>query len=191
MAIVIKICGVRDLDVAAEAFRLGATYVGAVLAESPRRADWPTVDALTARFPGRVVAVVRGLSDAEWERVFSYPWAGLQVYDRPQTEWVARARAHGWLTIQPGSGDAARGAADILLLEGAPGRGQRLDWSRTGRPMSPFWLAGGLTPENVRDALTALRPNGVDVSSGVESAPGVKDRARIRAFIEEVRAWEA
>ncbi|MCW3059418.1 MAG: N-(5-phosphoribosyl)anthranilate isomerase, partial [Capsulimonas sp.] len=55
----------------------------------------------------------------------------------------------------------------------------------------PILLAGGLTPENVADALEAVRPDCVDVASGVESSPGVKDHTKVKAFIKAVRAWDA
>ena len=89
-------------------------------------------------------------------------------------------------------------ASGILLdtrLEGAPGgTGLPFDWSqaREIREKASFLaLAGGLTPDNVRAALTALRPDAVDVSSGVESSPGRKDPDKVRAFVEAVRAHRA
>lgn len=75
------------------------------------------------------------------------------------------------------------------------GSGQRPDWEMCATlvqkaPGRKLVLAGGLTPENVGDALSAVRPWGVDVSSGVESSPGVKDPERMRAFLSAVEAWE-
>ena len=74
------------------------------------------------------------------------------------------------------------------------GSGETFDWSLAARAKAmtdrPILLAGGLTPENVQDALEAVRPYGVDVSSGVESAPGVKDHAKIKAFVRAVREWD-
>ncbi len=74
------------------------------------------------------------------------------------------------------------------------GSGEAFDWSLAARAKAltdrPVILAGGLTPENVKAALDAVRPYAVDVSSGVEAAPGVKDHAKIKAFIRAVREWD-
>ncbi len=74
------------------------------------------------------------------------------------------------------------------------GSGETFDWSLAVRAKAltdrPVILAGGLTPDNVQDALEAVRPYAVDVSSGVESAPGVKDHAKVRAFVRAVREWD-
>jgi phosphoribosylanthranilate isomerase len=87
-------------------------------------------------------------------------------------------------------------AAELLLdakVEGFGGSGRSFDWSlaRDARRFGlPFWLAGGLTPANVAEAIRRAEPTGVDVASGVESRPGVKDPARVRAFVAAVRAAE-
>ena len=74
------------------------------------------------------------------------------------------------------------------------GSGKTFDWTLAARAKAltdkPVILAGGLTPENVQDALEAVRPYAVDVSSGVEAAPGVKDHAKIKAFVRAVREWD-
>ncbi len=112
-----------------------------------------------------------------------------EVYDVAAAAWVPAARARGFLTIQPGRPGVDRGPADVLLWEGRPGRGERLPWGELTPPARPFWLAGGLTPDNVAEALRTLGPDGVDVSSGVEDRPGQKDLRQVRRFIEEVRRW--
>ena len=74
------------------------------------------------------------------------------------------------------------------------GSGETFDWSLAVRAKAltdrPLILAGGLTPENVQAALEAVRPYAVDVSSGVESSPGIKDHAKIKAFVRAVREWD-
>ena len=70
------------------------------------------------------------------------------------------------------------------------GSGKVFDWSFS-RPLSkPVWLAGGLNPENVAEAIRIVNPYAVDVSSGVEESPGIKDKARIKAFVSAVRQLE-
>jgi len=94
-------------------------------------------------------------------------------------------------------GMPSRAAAAVLLdahVEGQGGRGRRFDWALVPWVRAwrlPVWLAGGLTPENVGEAVVRAAPDGVDVASGVESAPGVKDKARVLAFVGAVRAAEA
>jgi phosphoribosylanthranilate isomerase len=190
MAVTVKVCGFKNADDIALALEAGADYGGLVLAESLRQVSLAEAEVLTASFPGRLVAVVKGVSDRDWALLWDMPWGGLQVYDRPQTAWVPDAQRRGWLTVQPGPGEATRGAAAVLLLEGRPGRGERLSWESIQRPREPFWLAGGLGPDNVGRALEVLRPQGVDVSSGVEKSPGVKDIGLVREFIKEVRQWQ-
>lgn len=189
MAVAVKICGVRDAETADLALSAGADWVGLVLAPTRRQVDWETAAAIVRAHPGRIVAVVRDVADEVFERLWTLPWGGIQVYDRDPAAWIPRARARGWLTIRPGRGEADRGGADVLLLEPAePGRGRRLDWAALAVPARPFWLAGGLAPDNVRLALDILAPDGVDVSSGVER-DGQKDPGLIRRFIEEVKSW--
>ena len=81
---------------------------------------------------------------------------------------------------------AEKSSADHILLDSGAGSGQVFDWSILKKIHRPFFLAGGLSPENIREALDTLKPFGVDVSSGVESE-GKKDPEKLKAFMEEVR----
>ncbi len=185
----IKICGLTSPDEVAWALEAGADFAGAVLADSRRRVTPDVAAAMARAFPGRVVAVVRGAPPAVWEQLWAVPWGGLQVYGRPGAAWIARAQAHGWLAIEPVATEGAE-EADVWLWDGpVPGSGQR--WSRPDavRPRHRLWVAGGLTPANVGAVLARWRPDGVDVSSGVESA-GRKSRHLIQEFVQEVRKWE-
>jgi phosphoribosylanthranilate isomerase len=86
-------------------------------------------------------------------------------------------------------GDAAGILLDSYSPKVAGGSGETFDWSRVPRDLGrPLILAGGLTPDNVARAIAVVRPYAVDVSSGVERAKGVKDRARIEAFVRAVAA---
>ena len=197
-----KICGLTDPSEAAACARMGAWAVGVVLSPgSPR-----TIDTATA------AAVLRGVS-ASVARVgvFVAPTAAelaaavaacslthLQLHGGADV--VAAKRATGLPVIEgirvdgPAALERARASvADLVLLDAAvPGRhggtGRPFDWSLIERePLGrPFALAGGLTPETVAEAVRRLRPVAVDVSSGVERAPGRKDAARVLRFIEAV-----
>jgi phosphoribosylanthranilate isomerase len=87
---------------------------------------------------------------------------------------------------------AERYHTDLHLLDG-PGNGQPWDWGLVAarRTRTPLLMAGGLTPENVGEAIEAVRPWGVDVASGVESEPGIKDPAKVAAFIAAVERAHA
>lgn len=185
----IKICGLGSPEEVGWALEAGATFGGAVLADSRRRVSLDAAAAMADAFPGRLVAVVRGLPDGLWEELWTVPWGGLQVYDRPAADWIPRVRAEGWLAIEPvATGGAAD--ADVWLWDGpVPGSGQ--SWTRAGvpRPDHRLWVAGGLNRANVGSVLTRWRPDGVDVSSGVERG-GRKSRILIQEFVQEVRQWE-
>lgn len=204
MAVAIKICGITDPETARQAVRLGADLVGLVLAPSPRRlsleaaARLITASGLPAE---RFVAVLRSPTAAEWELVRKrLPGVHLQLHGReddpaPGPDWVGQAHRAGVLAIAGVNGEQRPPGwqdADILLWDGAqPGSGRHWQWRPPDwrRPAQPWWLAGGLTPENVAQALAATHPDGVDVSSGVEQG-GRKQVERIARFIEEVRAWQ-
>jgi phosphoribosylanthranilate isomerase len=200
----VKVCG---LTVAAEAeacAALGVWGVGVVLAAgSPRRVDVATAAAVLARVP-RTVARVGVFVDATPADMAAAALAigltHLQIHGAMDPD--AAREASGLPVIQgvrmdgPAALDRARGSTgDLVMLDAAvPGRnggtGVAFDWSlldgaALGRP---FALAGGLRPENVGEALARMRPVLVDVSSGVERAPGRKDPERVRAFVSAVAA---
>jgi phosphoribosylanthranilate isomerase len=184
---IVKICGLMNERQVGDALAAGADLGGVILGPARRQVALDEAVSWARHWPGRLVAVLRGADDSVWERVFDEPWAGLQVYDGPMPDWVPRARARRLLAIRPGIREDDRGDADVLLLEGArPGSGERLPWHRMPRPQGMFWLAGGLSPANVGEAVAALRPQGVDVSSGVER-DGVKDAAMMREFVQRAR----
>ena len=83
--------------------------------------------------------------------------------------------------------DAAMNEGEMTLIDGSEGRGETLDWTQVRFGSGRLVIAGGLTPQNVGEAIAAARPFGVDVSSGVESAPGRKDPEKMRLFVAAVR----
>ena len=201
----VKICGLRRVLEVEAAVQAGADAIGFVFARSPRQVTpeeaRPLVEAVPAGVD--VVAVFRepapelladvlalGVNavqaDASWrgelpDGVYFLP----ALKDGPDLHERAAA-----LPVLP-TGSGLRGS---ILIDGplGGGRGVRADADRVAAVAGnrPVVLAGGLRPDNVHAAIARVRPFGVDVSSGVESAPGVKDPARIHAFFEAVRAAE-
>jgi phosphoribosylanthranilate isomerase len=196
-----KICGITKLEDARYAVRHGATALGFVLwARSPRYID-----------PQRAAEIVSELSDdvttvgvfvnqpiEEIQRLSQL--ARIRSIQLHGDEPVAYARAFGKPVWRAASLEAVNGAlrdwpADLLMLLDAHdpvlrgGTGRAVDWSRAAQIAASrrVILAGGLTPENVGEAIAAVRPFGVDVSSGVESSPGVKDSDKVARFLESAR----
>ena len=210
MSAAIKFCGLtRPLD-AEYAGELGAAFAGVIFAEGPRRLG-PALGraVLDAAGPGVSRVGVFGVQPVA-EIASAAAGARLdivQLHGGTDEAFSARVRqATGlqiWAVLRIGPGfaperlsDAGRGADGLVLDTAAPGRlggtGIQFDWrlisSLNGQPRAlPLIVAGGLTPENVGEAIACSAPDVVDVSSGVESSPGVKDHRRMRAFADAVR----
>ena len=191
----IKICGLTTPDATRTAVSAGADAIGFVFAESPRRVSPEQARELCDEVPDSIVrvAVMRHPSVAEWEAVrdgFAPDWLQTDAEDLPQLELPADCEP---LPVYRSGRVLADDATGRLLYEGVEsGRGELADWREAAdvAARSELVLAGGLNPDNVGAAITAVGPWGVDVSSGVESAPGVKDPERIRQFIARARATE-
>lgn len=204
----VKICGLRSAaDVAAVA-AAGAAYAGFVFfARSPRHLSLAEAKALAVEVPVGLakVALVVDADDAMLDALVSeVPLDMLQLHGRESVERVAEVRARYGLPVMKAMGVAGEAdlaglqemslAADQLLIDAKPpmgavlpgGNGLAFDWRLlVGRKwLCPWMLAGGLTPANVAEAVRLTGARQVDVSSGVESAPGVKDPAKIAAFVE-------
>ncbi|MCY0877893.1 MAG: phosphoribosylanthranilate isomerase [Firmicutes bacterium] len=182
MRVTVKICGIQDIETARAVAALGADYLGLVLTASRRQVTIPQAKALVAKVPeAQFVAVGRDVDDALFETMLRLDVIAVQLHGRTPPEWIERAHQHGKRAIAT----ELDAQADIVLLDNVnPGSGEPWAWYKPEFPR-PIWLAGGLTPENVRQVVTTWRPAGVDVSSGVERH-GVKDVALVRRFIEEV-----
>ena len=201
-----KVCGITSPGDAVAAAEAGADAIGLVFwPRSPRVVTIEQARAIGDALPPFVVRV-GVFVDAGRDEMARVADAArldlLQLHGDEPPEALDDLPRRALKAVRVGDGfapaDALRyeGRAAGLLLDtkapGAPGgTGRAFDWSlaRGVRERSRFLLlAGGLTPENVRTALDAVRPAGVDASSSLESAPGKKDHARVRAFVEAVRA---
>jgi phosphoribosylanthranilate isomerase len=208
----IKVCGLTSLVDAEFADRCGADYLGFIFhPQSPRAISLAQYQAMASRLPTRrkVAVSVEPTLDvlaAQREAGFDY----FQIHHRIETPdsqlaaWSQLVGAkHLWLApkLPPGTevSAAVRAVAKFILVDtfhaaGFGGSGQTGDWAGFARAQAAhpekFWiLAGGLNPENIGDALRASGAKFVDVNSGVESAPGVKDEAKLKRFV--VRLHEA
>jgi phosphoribosylanthranilate isomerase len=197
----IKFCGVTRPADAEAAVALGVDAIGLVLApDSPRFLHLRQAAIIRRRLPPFVqaVALFRNASADEVRRALDELQPDLLQFHGDEGPEHCASFGRPYLRAVPmrDGADLAgwerrfAGAAALLLdahgAGEAGGRGRAFDW-RTIRASRPYVLAGGLTPENVGAAVRAVRPYAVDVSSGIEQAPGVKDAAKMRRFIEEVR----
>lgn len=207
----VKICGLSDPGNLSITIEAGARFVGFVFYEpSPRNVSFDIAWNLARAVPTSVRSV--GLfvdpDDALLDRVLTgvqldmvqlhgseTPGRVNEIKDKYKMPVMKAIRVREESDLDGVEGFEA--AADWLLFDSKPekatlpgGTGHKFDWSLLeGRSFSkPWMLGGGLTPENVRDALAQLSPDAVDVSSGVESAPGQKDPEKIKAFIDAVKA---
>ncbi|GII05711.1 phosphoribosylanthranilate isomerase [Planobispora takensis] len=192
----VKICGLREPEHVATAVEAGADAIGFVLTRSSRRVTPERARELAAQVPEHVltVAVFAGESPEQVRAVtLASGVRAVQLHgDHPHGDFTA-LRDLGLTLVRAGAAgvDLRCGAfdEDLLIVDAPkPGSGEPWDWAAVrGRPSGRWMLAGGLDPSNVAAAIDAARPWGVDVSSGVESAPGVKDAGRIRDFVAAAR----
>jgi phosphoribosylanthranilate isomerase len=203
MSVEIKICGLTNVEDAEAALRAGVDYLGFVLyPKSPRAITPAKLKEILAGLsrPCRAVAVVVNESRAAAEELAAKCglWA-VQVHgDEPAAEftdcacrlWRAVCVCGQAVTPDPSAWPSAeRYVVDASSPDLYGGTGSVADWAGAAAlsVRSAVMLAGGLTPENVGAAIDAVRPAGVDVASGVESAPGRKDHEKLLRFVEEVR----
>ena len=210
MALEVKICGLKTDEAVAAELAAGADLVGFVFfPKSPRNVSIDEAVRLAAPVRGRaqIVALAVDPDDALVEAIAATIAPDfLQLHGKESPERVAAVRRRLPVIKALGIANAADvaavatydGLADLLLFDAKPpkdasrpgGLGVTFDWSLLDRvpTTTPFLLSGGLHPTNVGEAVARVRPYGVDVSSGVESAPGVKDRSRIVDFVVNARA---
>ncbi len=207
----VKFCGLTRAEDVQQASALGATYVGVIFAGGPRLVTAAVAADLLGAAPLEAKRVgVFGSDSAEviGEIAKAARLDVVQLHADPDAEVVAAVRrqfgGEVWAVLRcrdgqlPAGSDALFAEADGVVLDALVstqlgGTGVALDWAQLRRPVdrlrgsTPVILAGGLRPENVVQALAELAPEVVDVSSGVELSPGVKDHRRMRAFVQAVR----
>lgn len=210
----IKLCGLKTPDAVTAGVDAGADYIGFVFyARSPRAVTPMRAAELARLIPGsvRIVALFVDPDDTLLENVITQVGPDMiQLHGKETPDRVAEIRANYGIPVMKampiGSQsdlDAAlayRDAADMLLFDAKPpenvvsalpgGNGIAFDWALlkdAGLDM-PWMLSGGLTPENVAEAIAIAKPPAIDVSSGIEDRPGHKDPDRMRAFVAAVRA---
>jgi phosphoribosylanthranilate isomerase len=198
----VKICGITSEEDALLAVAMGADAVGFVFAPSSRQIAPQKAADIAKRLPTEIVTVGVFRHETRQRIVDIVHHAGLRAAQlhghetATDSRWV-RARVplviKAFASGDPGLDDADDYGADAILIDSAvPGSGEVFDWSLAeGAPSNrKVILAGGLTPDNVADAVRRVRPWGVDVSTGVEAAPGRKDARKLRAFIQTARLAE-
>ena len=208
----VKICGLATVDDVRACADAGANYMGLVFFEkSPRNITIPAARELALAAPMGLakVALVVNPSDAELDAITAtVPLDMLQLHGREKPERVAEVKARYGLPVMKAVGiadgddlpklESYFGVADQILVDAKPpkggelpgGNGLSFDWRLIAgrRWPCPWMLAGGLTTENVAEAVTMTGAKQVDVSSGVEDAPGQKNAELIQKFVQSSRA---
>ena len=193
-------CGLTRVGDVEMAIGAGADAVGFVFAASPRRVHGAAAARLAQAAAGRArcVGLFMDPEAAEVEQVLDAVGLDLlQFHGREDNDFCRSFGVPFLKAISMLDANAERAIlsypdAEGVLLDshapgGAGGTGKTFDWSRRVRSDKPIWLAGGLNPDNVAEAVLRFQPQAVDVSSGVESSPGVKDEARVRHFITNAK----
>jgi len=205
----VKICGIRSADDLRAVAAAGATWTGFVFfPKSPRHLsidDAAALRSVAQRLPSapKIVALTVDADDETLDEIMTQVQPDLiqchgeedpnritAIKSRFACPVIKAIRVHDQQSLI--SAEAFDGHADMILFDSAPmdavlpgGTGHAFDWSlmRQWRGATPWMLAGGLTPENVAQAIAKSGATAVDVSSGVEDAPGIKDPAAIQRFV--------
>lgn len=205
----IKICGLTQVDQAQAIAQLGVTDIGFIcVKKSPRYVTAAQIASLTIVLPETIGKVGVFANQSLTEILATIDQGGLTIaqlhgdespdfcqqlrQQRPDLEMIKALRIRDRLSL-----DAAKNyeaVVDALLLDAYDpnqlgGTGHQLNWDdlRQFRPAVPWFLAGGLTPDNIQTALSQLHPDGIDLSSGVEISPGIKDLTKVEALMRALQ----
>ncbi len=195
----VKICGITNEEDALLSVAVGADAIGFVFAPSKRKIPVSKVADIVRRLPNDILTV-GVFKDELPERVIKIinetglMAAQLHGTESPSNVKIVKKEVRTVFKAVTAGSEAFYAAADfqadaILVDSEVPGAGEVFDWqmAENGPPGVPLILAGGLTPENVSEGIRKVKPWGVDVSSGVERSPGVKDPILVRSFIQEAK----
>jgi len=218
---VVKICGLTRREDAVQAAKAGADMLGMVFAEkskrkvdvtaakeivsfvrgwyretNARRAQTPQCGPADQLVCPRFVGVFVNERVDEINRITEVAGLDLvQLHGDEEPSAVDRLHRPAIRAIRISTGlpdISVWSRAEWILFDAAEGgSGERFDWNLLARVRRPFLLAGGLTPDNLSEALAATGAAGVDVASGVESGPGVKDHQKVRRFVELAKALQS
>jgi phosphoribosylanthranilate isomerase len=196
----VKVCGIKEIVDARVAADAGADAIGLVFAESPRRVSVELAREIAAALPEGVLKVGVFVDEEPQEVLRLAREVGLdfaQLHGDEGPEVVAEIRGGGLevvkaIRVQDATSleEMERYEADLFMLDAYSqkargGTGERFDWglAKAVRGYANILVSGGLTPENVREAIDLFEPYGVDASSSLEERPGKKDGERVRRFV--------
>ena len=198
----VKICGITNLDDAMRAAELGADAIGFVFySDSPRAVDPRVVKGIVRRLPPFVTSVGVFASASHHEIIEIVDVCGLDVIqiqgdespefcDKLGSRVIKAIRVRDSSSLEKMKLYSVRAfVLDTYREEALGGTGKTFDWSLAldAKRYGSIILAGGLTPENIQDAVDTVRPVGVDVSSGVEKKVGIKDPEKVKKFIRTAK----
>ncbi len=214
MTVRVKVCGITSREDASCAFSRGADYIGIIvdIAGSPRSVTIGAASLITSVFKP-VVVLMEAPAAAIVPALDRLQPSAVQLVGHYEPDDILRLKqacdTDVWMTVHvPPAGGSVRDlerrivrmhtagldaiVLDTLVAGQKGGTGRTCDWKTAADVVSsvplPVFLAGGLTPDNVADAAAAVRPYGVDVSSGVEASPGHKDPEKVARFIKQSRS---
>ena len=181
---VIKICGITCVEDARWAVKCGANALGFVFYPRSPRCVTPSLAArIMGSLPSSCLKVGVFVGSPE-----TAPVTGLDILQLHGLESEEEIHDFGkrvWVAVEPAEMESFPNRD--LLIDSSWGRGIKADWQSLNSVQRPFILSGGLTPDNVGEAIQMLHPFGVDVSSGVEESPGRKDPRKIQLFLRNAR----
>ena len=198
----VKICGITRFEDLEQAARYGADAIGLVVgfprsprnlsvekARELRRSTPPFLDVVLVVDGSNQDFLIKAIKRIMPDAVQAYGFEDPSILRELGVSWVIKPiRSDTEIIDDPREFDA-------ILFDNSMGRGIKASWDTSKRIREkvelPLILAGGLNPENVREAIKIVKPYGVDVSSGVESAPGIKDPGKLKEFIRRVREAES
>jgi phosphoribosylanthranilate isomerase len=195
----IKICGITNFEDALMVTMLGADSIGFVFAPSKRKVNPELARSIIKHIPS-FITMVGVFMDNDFDEVDKIadfvPFDVIQLHGNEPPDYCSRLKKRVIKRILVSDSDTRETLIEKIkmysnvtyLLDPGTGSGRVFDWTRARDVDVPVIIAGGLTPDNVKGVVKLLNPYGVDVASGVESAPGKKHREKVEKFIKEVRA---